>query len=879
MRPDETDPLQVLAALERIRAKEGGEAVADDLCATIVSWGRWNRAAFVAHGPGGFTFGAAGLLPGERSAFRDASYSARRAQVDDHARAALAEHRLDPGLDVALVPEGRRGAGLPPFALPGPSGRGAPGARWESGDELIVLPQRADGVALGALHLAEPTDGLRPRGPDAIRHLRLVQSLAKAVGEMVLARHRSIDVARDEARSILALGEELNAIADTQALLDRVAELSARLAGCRVGVLSVYLEEGALLGACNLSPEERALFLQVGRTTPLERRLAKREQIRAFAFPGTGIAYVPHTSKLVRSSAFAPSGATVPTGTWHPEDRLFILIRGSSGTEIGVLSLDEPLDGNAPTPQTLGPLRLAERFLALGSKLVENRMLQQRIARSEEEYRSLVNGAPVGICRWGEDGRLVAVNPRCAEIFGFERPADLLDDPDRLRPIYERLRRVPEDVPEVRGVEVDARHREGRAIRVRMTMRRDRERAVLEGILEDVTEARRLEEHLQRTQRMEALGTLASGIAHDFNNLLAGIVGYSSLLSDRLAGWPDLEPMSRSIQDSALRAADLTRQLLGIARHAPAESARVEVAGVLADCARICRETFDRRIVTRLEVAGGATACVCDTGDLHRAVLNLCINARDAMPEGGILHLSATVDARGPLNPPVDSKGPWIRIDVVDTGVGMDRDVQARLFEPFFTTKPRGKGTGLGLYSVYQTVRAYGGAIEVDSRTGEGTRFRVFLPAAPEPAAVASPAGAAAPEAESRRGPTCARVLVVEDEIPVRMLAVRILEGEGFHVESACDGEEAVAALESAPDAYDLVLLDLILPRQSGAWVFKRLRMRRLDLPVILSSGNVSEAMTDPGLRDGVAAVLPKPYLPAELVRVVRRVLAQQPTA
>ena len=216
---------------------------------------------------------------------------------------------------------------------------------------------------------------------------------------------------------------------------------------------------------------------------------------------------------------------------------------------------------------------------------------------------------------------------------------------------------------------------------------------------------------------------------------------------------------------------------------------------------------------------------------------------------------------------------------MVDTGIGMDEAVQARLFEPFFTTKPRGKGTGLGLYSVYQIVSAYGGTIEVDSRPGEGTRFRVFLPAvaSTEPAAAAlRPLAGERPEPVPASS-AHARVLVVEDEDPVRRLAVRILEDDGFVVESACDGEEAVSMLEARCEDFDVVLLDLILPRQSGAAVFKRLKSLRPDLPVVLSSGNVSEGLSDPELRDGVAGVLPKPYLPTDLVRAVRKVLSSQP--
>ena len=243
-RTHEPDPLQVLGALERIRAQEGGDAVADDLCATIVSWGRWGRAAFVSHGPGGFTFGAAGLAPEERKAFRDSAFGFGQAECREHCGRALDAFRLHEGLDVAFVPVERRGADFPPCPLPSPGegiGTGAGGPRWEVGDQVMVLPHREDGSPLGVLHLGAPADALRPSTSADLDHLRLVHALCAAVGEMVLARYRTLDVARDEARAILQLGEELNSIVDAQVLLDRVAEVSAHLAGYRVGVLSVYL--------------------------------------------------------------------------------------------------------------------------------------------------------------------------------------------------------------------------------------------------------------------------------------------------------------------------------------------------------------------------------------------------------------------------------------------------------------------------------------------------------------------------------------------------------------------------------------------------------------------------------------------------------------
>ena len=658
--------------------------------------------------------------------------------------------------------------------------------------------------------------------------------------------------ALDEAGTILRFVESLNAVEDLQTLLDRLAEGVALTAGWNVAVMSVYLPEGGLLGSYHLPADERARFVASMARTPLASRLAKRAKIHAFAFPGTGIAYVPHTEDLSRSLAFAPSRAAA-SGTWHPDDRLFVFLRTGTGQEIGVLSLDEPLDGMAPTIETLGPLRVVERLLALGASLLQERVLARDLKRREEDFRELVDGAPVGIYRSDAGGRMLSANPRLAEIFGYATADALVADAafvELLDPAdYATVLEPMAAGREVRAADLRARRRDGTPIRLRMTLRRDAE-GVVHGIVEDVTEARRLEEHLLRAQRLEAIGTLASGVAHDFNNLLAGILGYASLLEQRLASDPSLGPMARGIQDAALRAAELTRGLLGVARPSAAEPLLADVARVLGDVARIAHETFDRRIVTTVRADADLPPARVGAGELHRAILNLAINARDALPEGGEIALVAELDAAGPRTAPSDARGtgPWLRVDVRDTGVGMSQAVRVRLFEPFFTTKPRGKGTGLGLYGVYQFLRAFGGAVEVDSRPAEGTTFRVYLPRPPDPR----------PSRRRRRRrarggpPRGARILVVEDEDAVRRVAGALLHAAGYEVVEAVDGEEAVRRFAETPLAFDLVLLDLMLPRLSGKEVLRRVRALRPDVPVLLSSGNVHEGLDDPEVRAGV---------------------------
>ncbi len=857
------DAVEILSALARLRAEGAGDAALDAFAAIVTGWGRWARVAVLHVGRTGVLgVGASGYDPVEAEVIRQeyARLFHQRSRIPDDAR------RLDVAVEA--------------YVLPTPSAPPSGGAAsMERGDRVLVIAPELDGGPGLAVILSHPSDPARALDDDGLAHLRLISAFADAVGAVRRAVPCSDLEANEEAAEVLTLVEDLNAIDDLQALLDRLTEAACRVSGWRVGVLSVYLPEGALLGGYNLPAEERARFLESMSKTPAERRAAKRAQIRSYAFPGTGICFLPADSPVSKGAAFTPSRPPM-AGDWHPDDRLFLLVRMATRREIGVLSLDEPIDGNRPRADRLGPLRLAQRILDLGASLLSNRVLARDLRRGEEAYRMLVEGAPVGIYRRTEAGRMLSANARLVEIFGYPSAEALLADADFLGHIDADAStdaRQLSDSGEVRATDMRARKLDGTQIRVRRTLRRDRDGTVL-GILEDVTQARRLEENLQRAHRLEALGTLASGVAHDFNNLLAGILGYAALLGPRLEDQPDLAVMAKGIEDAAMRAADLTRQLLGIARPTGAGASPTDVNAVVSECARIAKETFDRRIDVQVRAGAGPLLAVIDAGELHRVVLNLCINARDAMPEGGHLTLVASPDDAGPAAPPSPADRPsgWVRIEVRDTGVGMDEAVRARLFEPFFSTKPRGKGTGLGLYTVYQVLGAYDGAIEVDSRIGAGTTFRLFLPRAAEGAVVpiaGGPHAPATPEPTGLRG----RVLVVEDEDAVRNVAAEVLRRRGHQVSLAADGEAAVALVERDPSSIDVVVLDLVLPRLSGIEVFRRCRRLRPDLPVILSSGNVYEGLDAPDVRAGIAGVLPKPYRPDELTSLVERVLAARP--
>jgi PAS domain S-box-containing protein len=371
----------------------------------------------------------------------------------------------------------------------------------------------------------------------------------------------------------------------------------------------------------------------------------------------------------------------------------------------------------------------------------------------------------------------------------------------------------------------------------------------------DVTDRRRLEDQLRHAQKMDAVGQLAGGVAHDFNNLLTVILGNLELARAECRG-RKVDDLLRGTERAAARAADLTGQLLGFARRQPMRFQPVGLGEMVRETAALLRRTIDPRvrIDTRADAAGAVWA---DPGQVNQVLMNLCLNARDAMPDGGTL----TVEVDRPAG------GRYVRLSVSDTGRGMPAEVQARIFEPFFTTKGTGQGTGLGLAVVFGIVDAHGGRIECASRPGAGTRFDVYLPAYDGPAAtvtdptpepVASPAG---------RGE---RVLVVDDEPMIRELAAAVLEPLGYRVTLAADGAEGVGQFRAAGGRFDLVILDLTMPTLSGRETLEALLAIDPGVRVLLASGYSADREAMAGR---VTGFLDKPYSPGDLARAVRRAL------
>ncbi len=509
---------------------------------------------------------------------------------------------------------------------------------------------------------------------------------------------------------------------------------------------------------------------------------------------------------------------------------------------------------------------------------IERKRGEERLQVSERKYRLLFETSPEAMFVYDHDTlRILAVNEAATARYGYSEPEFLALTIRDIRPPEEqpRLDEELKDRPDAGAVRTGMRHRtkDGRVLEVDLVARPiefagRHARLVL---ARDVTAQRQLEEQLRQSQKMEAVGQLAGGIAHDFNNLLTAILGSTQLLLQHTpAGDPRRED-AQEIKNAGLRAADLTRQLLAFSRRQVLAPKLLDLNTVVANMDRMLRRLLGEDIELATSLDPAPATVNADPGQLEQVLLNLAVNARDAMPSGGRLTVETArvtlteeyAERRHRLPP-----GDYVCLAVTDTGVGMDGATQAHLFEPFFTTKEVGKGTGLGLATVYGVVKQSGGYIWVYSEPGRGTRVKVYLPRV----AAALDTPAPAPEPQQVRGGQ-ETVLLVEDATPVRSLARRSLEACGYTVLDAADGPAALQLSTRHAGGIDLLVTDVVMPGMSGRELAERLAPKRPAMKVLYTSGYTDDAMVRQGVLTAGVAFLQKPFVPETLARKVRDVL------
>jgi len=544
-------------------------------------------------------------------------------------------------------------------------------------------------------------------------------------------------------------------------------------------------------------------------------------------------------------------------------------VHAADGTVLGTFAVYHD-HVHEPSPADLALLQRAAILTGLALEREQREGLLASIQANVSE----------GLFRAVPDAGLVHVNPACAELFGYESPAAMLREAGNATDELHR-----ESLAWLGRAEASTRLEERRLHRrdgtpfwalVSTTVVRDEHGTVTscDGAIADVTASRQLSEQLRQSHKMEAVGQLAGGVAHDFNNLLTAISGYAESLRDGLPDGDVLRQDAAEIVRAAARAAELTRQLLAFGRRQVLSLQILDLRAAIDGMVGMLRRVLGERIQVDTQSCERTVCARVDRTQLEQIVLNLVLNARDAMPEGGrvVIGTEVVTVVDGQERPHADLQpGEYAALWVADDGVGMTQAVRERAFEPFFTTKPQGQGTGLGLATVYGTVKQSGGAARIDSTPGKGTRISVYLPLmSPAPSTTPEPM-VELPRPSGRR----AVVLVAEDEALVRDLVQRALLRAGHDVLVAANGEEALALAEA--HSFDVLVTDVVMPHLGGRELALRLAAAHPTTPILFMSGYTSEGEHLTAAASGRAAILNKPFTANQLVRAVEALLA--PTA
>jgi two-component system cell cycle sensor histidine kinase/response regulator CckA len=519
------------------------------------------------------------------------------------------------------------------------------------------------------------------------------------------------------------------------------------------------------------------------------------------------------------------------------------------------------LDGRT-VPVFVAATQLIDR--ARGSVLVVLRDLTREY-QAQAWAQSILDHTIDGIVSSDDRGVITSFNRAAEGIFGYAA-ADVVG------------LHVSALIPDLQGADINHR-REKVAVRkggtrfpidVAVSAFNEGDERHIIAVVRDISDRRRLESELRQAQKMEALGQVAGGVAHDFNNLLTVILGYSELLEDRLPEGDRTRQFAGDIRRATGRAADLTRQLLTFSRRAVVAPRVVDVNAVIKEIQRMLRRVLGEDIELVVVLDAATRPVLIDPGSLEQMIMNLCVNARDAMPTGGRLTLTVGHTERGDGVDAAGSPiafGKYSTITISDTGEGISAEVLPQIFEPFFTTKGAGKGTGLGLAVVHSIAAQNGGHILIETAPARGTSFTVGLPEADAVVTTGPDVSARAPRGGGET------ILVVEDEEPVRRLAALALANAGYRVIEASDGSAALKVFDEHRGHVDLVLTDVVMPHLNGRELALALQARVPALPVIYTSGYADDAILRRGISRADVAFLPKPYTPAGLMRTVRDVL------
>jgi two-component system, cell cycle sensor histidine kinase and response regulator CckA len=568
------------------------------------------------------------------------------------------------------------------------------------------------------------------------------------------------------------------------------------------------------------------------------------------------------------------------------QDLPFIIVSGTIGEDAAVAAM------RAGAHDYLLKDNLARLLPAVARELREARERQKRLdaeqalRESEERFRQLAENITESVFWMSEPTamQMLYVSPAYERIWGRSGDRLAANFMDWIEAIH------PDDRQRVQTSYFDQSllgkyDEEYRVIRPDQSIRWIRDRGFpiknhtgiayrVVGIAEDITNRKLTEAVLRRTERLESLGTLTSGIAHDLNNVLTPIMGIVQLLPQKIGNMDDsTKRLLQILHDSTHRGADLVKQILSFARGVESKPTNIQISKLLFEIQQIIQQAFPKNIELSLNIPPNIWSISADASMLHQVLINLCVNARDAMPDGGKLSIAAEnleIDQKNSARLNLDAHaGNYVVIAVTDTGTGIQPQILDRIFDPFFTTKDIGKGTGLGLSTVVGIVKSHHGLIDVDSEVGKGTRFKVYLPATVTseiaPVVVTTPSASGQGEL----------ILVVDDEVPIQVITTATLEMHGYRVMTANDGIEAIALYAQHQQEIGVVLMDMMMPNLDSITIVRALRKFNPQVQIIAMSGLATSEVVAQTINEGVKAFLPKPFTAAELLNTMSNLCSQ----
>ncbi len=681
--------------------------------------------------------------------------------------------------------------------------------------------------------------------------------------------------------SLLALAMEISGSLDIGRLIQVSCDGARKVIGANYAAIGFLEGEGCRLRSYTLSgasPEAAA------------------ELAGAF-FSGRIFQRLVQDRKVCREFSLykEPEGLDLPPG--HPPVRSFLgapLV--AAGRVYGWMYAAEKLgslefsDEDAQVLAALAGFAALAYESALRLRTIEEHSAQleseiEERNRAEERFRILVETSPAGIIIADESGRISDLNAQIERMFGYARE-ELLGQtvdvllPERLREMHEKHRfgyaRDPRVRPMGLGLELFARRKDGSEFPVEVSLGplAMHGETLVSATIVDITARKKMEEQMRLSQRMEAIGKLAGGVAHDFNNMLAVILGCCDFVAEAIPREQAAAKKVDLIKQAAASAADLTRQLLAFSRQQILQPRVLDLAEIVRRVEGLLARLIGENIRLSVSTEEPLGQIKADPGQIEQVLVNLAANARDAMPQGGSLNIearNADLDESYSREHQQVVPGPYVMLSVEDTGCGMDQKTQARIFDPFFTTKELGKGTGLGLATVYGIVKQSGGYIWVYSELGHGTVFKVYLPRVDQAASVnkPSPAELKAPEG-------CETILIAEDSESLREIAGEYLESLGYTVLIGESGKEALQRAEEFGRPIHLLLTDVVMPEMSGPQLAAQMSARFPGLKIIYTSGYTDDIVARQGILDPGVAFIQKPYRPKALARKIREILNER---